>query len=76
MKQIDEKILIADLIAQYPQAAEILVTKYGFHCIGCMAAHEETLGEGAMVHGFSKKEIKDLIKTLRETVVQGKVKKK
>jgi len=76
MKTIDKKMLIGELIAQYPQAAELLVEKYHFHCVGCMAAHEETLEEGAMVHGMTAKEIKSLIADLEQTLLGAKSKKK
>lgn len=69
-KKINEKItkemLIADLVDQYPKLADILVEQYGFHCIGCSAAAMESLEEGAMVHGLSTAQIKDMIANLNE----------
>ena len=72
--KITENILIGELIDKYPKIAEKLVKKYGFHCIGCMAAGGETLGEGARVHGMSEKEIKKMIREINlEEEVEDKV---
>jgi hybrid cluster-associated redox disulfide protein len=42
----------------------------GLHCIGCHMSAYETIEQGCLAHGFSKKEIDDLIKKLNE----GKIK--
>ena len=61
------------VVENYPDLASVLVEKYGFHCIGCMAAGMETLEEGASVHGMEEKEIEKLVKDLKKRV---EVKKK
>ena len=66
--EINKDILIGDLVEKYPNLASILVEKYNFHCIGCMAAGMETLEEGAIVHGMSEKEIEKIIKYLNSQV--------
>lgn len=71
--EITKNILIGDLVENYPDLASVLVEKYGFHCIGCMAAGMETLEEGATVHGMELKEIEKLVKDLKKRV---EVKKK
>lgn len=71
--EITKDILIGDLVENYPDLASVLVEKYGFHCIGCMAAGMETLEEGASVHGMEEKEIEKLVKDLKKRV---EVKKK
>jgi hybrid cluster-associated redox disulfide protein len=71
--EITKDILIGDLVENYPDLASVLVEKYGFHCIGCMAAGMETLEEGATVHGMELKEIEKLVKDLKKRV---EVKKK
>jgi len=76
MKLIDKNMLIGDLSAYYPQQAQILVTKYGFHCLGCPMAGQETIEEGAMGHGMSKKEIKDMIEVLNKSLLSVKSDKK
>jgi len=64
--EITKDILIGDLVENYPELASVLVEKYGFHCIGCMAAGMETLEEGATVHGMEEKEIEKLVKYLKK----------
>ena len=65
-EKISKDILIADLMDQYPKMADILVEQYNFHCIGCAAASMETLEDGALVHGMSSAQIKDMIENLNE----------
>lgn len=38
-------------VQKYPQIIEIF-QQYGLGCVGCMAAHFETIGEGASAHGI------------------------
>jgi hybrid cluster-associated redox disulfide protein len=64
MKTINRKMLIGDIIDKYPELAEVLVSRYGLHCIGCMGAAMETLEDGATAHGMSTKEIGLLEKDL------------
>lgn len=66
--KINKDMLIADLMDQYPYLADVLVEQYSFHCIGCAAASMETLEDGAMVHGMSSAQIKDMIVNLNELV--------
>lgn len=67
-KEITKDILILDLVETYPKIASVLVEKYNFHCIGCMAAGMETLEQGAIVHGMTKTEITKMIKHLKSLV--------
>lgn len=64
MKKITKDILIGELVEKYPEAAEKLVMKYGFHCIGCAMAGGETLEEGAAAHGMTAKKIEKMIADL------------
>lgn len=66
--KITGKILIAELVEEYPELGEVLMEEYGFHCIGCTASGMETLEEGAMVHGMSQDDIKVMIENLNELV--------
>lgn len=66
--KINKDILIGELIEIYPNLGEVLVTEYNFHCIGCLAANEETLEQGALVHGMNKKEIGALVKKLNQII--------
>jgi hybrid cluster-associated redox disulfide protein len=62
--KITRKSLI-EKIAQDPNKAKILVER-GLHCIGCIASNFENIEQGLKVHGFSDKEIDELIKELNK----------
>ena len=67
--KIAKKINLQKLIKKYPKAAEILVNKYGLHCVGCMAAAFETLEQGAKAHGMSAGEIGKMVKELNRKLI-------
>jgi hybrid cluster-associated redox disulfide protein len=71
-QKITKETLLAEVVEKYPELAEVLTEDYGFHCIGCFAAEMETLEQGAMVHGLTKKETTELVKTLNGLVEDGK----
>ena len=50
MAAITKDIGIMELVQKYPQAVAVL-QEYGMGCIGCAAAHFESVGEGAAAHG-------------------------
>ena len=54
--QIDKKMTIGELLEKAPEKAEILL-EAGMHCLGCMAAHDETLEEACEVHGIDVDEL-------------------
>ncbi len=64
---ITPDMLMGDIVSQYPIATEIL-TRYGFHCIGCMISPYESLEAGAAVHGIP---IDPLIKELNEAIASS-----
>jgi hybrid cluster-associated redox disulfide protein len=67
MKQkITKNILILEVVERYPKLVDVLVNKYNLHCIGCSMSAVETLGEGAMGHGMSKKEIEEMVEDLNK----------
>lgn len=59
MGKITENTLISEVLELNPNAAKIL-GKYGMHCLGCLLAHGETVGQAAAAHGV------DLEKMLKE----------
>jgi len=65
---ITKSTRITDIAEKHPKAAEILMEKYGMHCIGCYAAAFETVEEGAKAHGMSKKEIDDMVEELNKVL--------
>lgn len=55
----------AEVMKENPKAAKLLIES-GLHCIGCPMAAQETLEDGCLAHGLSKKEIDSLVKRINE----------
>lgn len=51
MMKISEDMGIMELVEKYPQSVEVL-RRAGMGCIGCAAAHFESVGQGARAHGI------------------------
>ncbi|MBU1118128.1 DUF1858 domain-containing protein [Patescibacteria group bacterium] len=75
-RKITKNILILEIAERYPSLVEILLNKYGFHCIGCSLSAIETLGEGAMAHGLNKKETEEMVEELNEAANKEDLKRK
>tara|TARA_Y100000310_G_scaffold39747_1_gene37265 strand:+ start:13792 stop:14025 length:234 start_codon:yes stop_codon:yes gene_type:complete len=70
-QKITKDMLIADIFTEHPEKAEKLgeiMINFGIHCVGCGAAMFETLEEGVLAHGFSKKELDKLIEDLNKII--------
>ena len=63
MAKITKKTKLSELLDKNPKAAEILF-EVGMHCMGCPMAMQETLEQGCLAHGMTKKEIDELIERL------------
>ncbi|MCL2227888.1 MAG: DUF1858 domain-containing protein [Oscillospiraceae bacterium] len=50
--QITKDMIIADILDQAPETAE-LFKSIGMHCLGCAMASGETLDEACSVHGVN-----------------------
>lgn len=50
-KKIEKDMTIADVLRNNPKTAAVF-TRHGMHCLGCVAAKGETVGQAAMVHGI------------------------
>lgn len=48
---ITKDMSITDIVNKYPETLETF-SKYNLGCIGCMAAHFETLEQGLNAHGI------------------------
>jgi hybrid cluster-associated redox disulfide protein len=71
MKKITKSTKIAELIENYPDhALEIIETlaEAGLYCVGCPISTMETLEEGFLSYGHSKKELDELIKKLNKII--------
>ena len=51
MEKFTADMGIMEVVEKFPQAAQILM-EHGMGCLGCAAAHFESLGEGAAAHGI------------------------
>ena len=63
MNEITKDMLIIDIIAAHPDAADVLI-EFGMHCVSCMAAAGETLEQACDVHGISADEVVDALNAL------------
>lgn len=62
---ITKDMLIGDLVARHPECVEVLLDE-GVHCVGCGAAHFETIEQGLAGHGRTPEEIERIIEALNE----------
>lgn len=53
---IEKTTKIGTLLENNPEKADILL-EAGMHCLGCMAANDETLEEACEVHGIDVDEL-------------------
>ena len=57
---------IIEAVQNHPEIIEVFA-EYGLGCIGCMAAHFETIGQGAGAHGIDVDAlIEDINKVISE----------
>lgn len=61
-KELTNNMTIAEALKLKPQIAPLLMSK-GMHCLGCVIANGETIGQAAEVHGLDPDE---LLKELNE----------
>jgi len=64
LKKITEKTKFSEIL-ENENAVEKLF-EGGLFCIGCPMASQETIEEGCLAHGMSKKQINELIKKLND----------
>jgi hybrid cluster-associated redox disulfide protein len=63
-KKITPKTKFSKIVGD-EKSAEILMES-GMHCFGCPMAQMETIEEGCLAHGMSKKEVDKLIEKLNK----------
>ena len=61
--KITGKTKLSVLLGKNSKAAEILF-EAGLLCVGCPMAMNETIEQGCLAHGMTKKQIDELIKRL------------
>jgi hybrid cluster-associated redox disulfide protein len=55
-QKITKNMKIEEVIKKHPETIGVFV-KFGFHCVGCIAANFETIEEGAKAHGLTSEEV-------------------
>ncbi|HIH39353.1 TPA: DUF1858 domain-containing protein [Candidatus Woesearchaeota archaeon] len=63
--KITKDMKIEEIIRINPLAAEVLAEE-GFHCFGCGGASIETVEQGLLAHGKTKKQIDEILKKLNK----------
>ncbi|MDD5162932.1 MAG: DUF1858 domain-containing protein [Candidatus ainarchaeum sp.] len=54
------EMTFAELTSRHPAAIPILF-EYGLHCIGCHVSALETIEQGALAHGLSEEQLKEML---------------
>ena len=57
---------IIEAVQSHPEIMEVFA-EYGMGCIGCMAAHFETIGQGAGAHGI---DVDALIEDINKVIAE------
>ena len=57
---------IIEAVQSHPEIMEVFA-EYGLCCIGCMAAHFETIGQGAGAHGI---DVDALIEDINKVIAE------
>jgi hydroxylamine reductase len=65
MKKITKDTKLGEVLMTNRKAAEILMSK-GLGCLGCPMASEETLEEGCLAHGMTKKQVDELLREVNK----------
>lgn len=68
MAKITKDMNIGEIAKKYPQTMEVFL-EHGMHCIGCAAAHFETLAQGCEAHGIDTDK---LVEALNKAVEKKK----
>ena len=65
-EKITKDMSLAEVVEKYPETFDVF-SRYGLHCIGCMAAQFENIEQGAVVHGIDTgKLVEDLNKAIKK----------
>lgn len=65
MTKITKKTKMSEILMKNPKAARLLI-EAGMHCVGCPMAMQETLEQGCLSHGMTKKQIDKLVEELNK----------
>jgi hybrid cluster-associated redox disulfide protein len=63
--------LLGDIVSEHPEVVPVLASA-GLHCIGCHVSVYESLEDGCLSHGLTKKDIEKLVKDANKKITQYK----
>ena len=64
--KITKNMTFTEVMEKYPDAIEALLES-GMHCIGCPMSTEETIEQGAIIHGLDPDElVKEMNKKIKK----------
>ena len=63
--KITKEMAISEILEKKPEAAAIFM-RHGIHCLGCVAAHFETLEQGAKAHGLNPDKLVNEINKIKK----------
>jgi hybrid cluster-associated redox disulfide protein len=66
--KITKNSIIAEVMLKYPEVMEVMSVDYGLGCVGCMMAGEETIEQGASVHGMSSEKIGKMVSEMNKKI--------
>jgi len=61
--------ILGEVIQNYPEVAPVFA-KSGLHCIGCHVSAYESLEDGCLAHGMTKKDVDDLVKEANKRIAE------
>jgi len=65
--EITKNMGIGEVLEKYPKVAKVF-RELQIQCVGCMAAHFESIEEGFTAHGMSEEEIDDAVKKMNAEI--------
>ncbi len=71
MEKVTADSSIIGTVQMHPEIVNIFM-QYGLGCIGCMAAHFETIGQGAGAHGI---DVDALIEDINKVIAEAEANK-
>ncbi|MBW2989793.1 DUF1858 domain-containing protein [Candidatus Woesearchaeota archaeon] len=65
--KIKKDMGFSEVLRKYPETSEIMI-KHGLHCLGCAAAHFETIEQGCKAHSMSEEDIDKMVREMNEAL--------
>lgn len=75
IKKITKNTMIGEAIKINERAEEIFAES-GMHCFGCMGMFYETIAQGFKAHGFTDKQIDEIVEKLNSKSIKNAKKQK